>query len=71
MRQITGRYYQAQKQAQLITVCSRIAWVTLGSRRPRNVLDAQPPTQPPSGVAVDRPIRFGDGAYFEVVSPSA
>src|SRR5205823_6918549 len=35
------------------------------------VLDAQPPTQPHSGVAVDRPVRFGDGAYIEVVRPSA
>ena len=35
------------------------------------VLDAQPPAQPHRGVAVDHPIRFGDGAYFEVVRPSA
>src|ERR1700757_4601868 len=35
------------------------------------VLDAQPPAQPHSGVVVDRPIRFGDGAYIEVVRPSA
>src|SRR3954454_18750732 len=38
---------------------------------PDFVLDAQPPTQPHSGVVVDRPVRFGDGAYFEVVRPSA
>jgi hypothetical protein len=37
---------------------------------PDLVLDAQPPAQPPSGVVVDRPVRFGDGAYFEVVRPS-
>src|SRR5881409_3341428 len=35
------------------------------------VLDAQPPAQPHSGVVVDRPVRFGDGAYIEVVRPSA
>src|ERR1700730_6191072 len=38
---------------------------------PGFVLDAQPPAQPHSGVVVDRPVRFGDGAYFEVVRPSA
>src|ERR1700676_548440 len=34
---------------------------------PGFVLDAQPPAQPHSGVVVDRPVRFRDGAYFEVV----
>src|SRR5712671_6046033 len=38
---------------------------------PGFVLDAQPPAQPHSGVVVDRPVRFWDGAYFEVVRPSA
>src|SRR5215468_5498405 len=38
---------------------------------PDLVLEAQPPAQPHSGVAVDRPIRLGDGAYLEVVRPSA
>src|SRR5262245_807991 len=35
------------------------------------VLNAQPPAQPHSGVVVNRPVRFGDSAYFEVVRPSA
>ena len=38
---------------------------------PDLVLGAQPPAQPHSGVVVDRPVRFRDGAYFEVVRPSA
>src|SRR3974377_160385 len=38
---------------------------------PDLVLEAQPPAQPHSRVVVDRPVRFGDGAYFEVVRPSA
>jgi transposase len=33
--------------------------------------EAQPPAQPHSGVVVERPVRFCDGAYFEVVRPSA
>src|SRR5216683_1629263 len=35
------------------------------------VLEAQPPAQPHGGVVVDRPVRLGGGAYFEVVRPSA
>src|SRR4029077_12957408 len=38
---------------------------------PDLVLDAQPPAQPHRGVAVDRPVRLVDGAYLEVVRPSA
>src|SRR4029077_84129 len=38
---------------------------------PDLVLEAQPPAQPHSGVVVERPVRFCDGAYFEVVRPSA
>src|SRR5215472_14248698 len=38
---------------------------------PDLVLDAQPPAQPRSRVVVERPVRFGDGAYIEVVGPSA
>jgi hypothetical protein len=34
-------------------------------------VDAQPPAQPHSGVVVDRPVRFGDGTYFEVVRPKS
>src|SRR5215471_14130955 len=35
------------------------------------VLDAEPPTQPRSGVVVECPIRATDGAYVEVVRPPA
>src|SRR6516225_4647397 len=38
---------------------------------PDLVLGAQPPAQPHSGVVVDRPVRLVDGAYVEVVRPSA
>jgi hypothetical protein len=38
---------------------------------PEVVFDAQSPAQPHSGVVVDRPVRFGDGAYIEVVRPAA
>src|SRR5215510_12928737 len=46
-------------------------WIGPALASPDLVLDAQPPTQPHSGVVVDRPVRFGDGTYFEVVRPSA
>src|SRR3979490_3647341 len=46
-------------------------WIGPALASPGFVLDAQPPAQPHSGVVVDRPIRFGDGAYFEVVRPPA
>jgi hypothetical protein len=46
-------------------------WIGPALASPDLVLEAQPPAQPHSGVVVDRPIRFGDGAYLEVVRPSA
>ena len=48
-------------------------WIGPALTSPDPVLDAQPPAQPHSSVVVDvdRPIRFGDGAYIEVVRPSA
>src|SRR5262249_5468865 len=46
-------------------------WIGPALASPDFVLDAQPPAQPHSGVVIDRPVRFGDGAYFEVVRPSA
>jgi hypothetical protein len=46
-------------------------WIGPALASPDLVLDAQPPAQPHSGVVVDRPIRFCDGAYLEVVRPSA
>src|SRR5215475_11192494 len=46
-------------------------WIGPAPASPGFVLDAQPPAQPHSGVVVDRPVRFGDGAYFKVVRPSA
>ena len=48
-----------------------LEWISSALASPDLVLEAQPPAQPHSGVVVDRPIRFGDGAYFEVVRPSA
>src|SRR6516165_3054660 len=46
-------------------------WISPAFASPDLVFDAQPPAQPYSGVVVDRPIRLGDGAYTEVVRPSA
>src|SRR5262249_12311301 len=46
-------------------------WISPALASPDFVLEAQPPAQPHSGVAVDRPIRLGDGAYLKVVRPSA
>src|SRR6476646_3601481 len=46
-------------------------WISSAFASPDLVLEAQPPAQPHSGVVVDRPIRLDDGAYFEVVRPSA
>ena len=46
-------------------------WIGPALASPDLMLEAQPPAQPHSGVVVDRPVRLGDGAYFEVVRPSA
>src|SRR6266702_3358921 len=46
-------------------------WIGPAFASPDFVLGAQPPTQPHRGIAVDRPVRFVDGAYLEVVRPSA
>ena len=46
-------------------------WIGPALASPDLVLDAQPPAQPHRCVAVERPIRFADGAYLEVVRPSA
>ena len=45
-------------------------WIGPAPASPDLVLDAQPPAQPHSGVVVERPVRFGDGAYIEVVRPA-
>src|SRR5215472_4239683 len=46
-------------------------WISPAPASPDLVLEAQPPAQPHSGVVIDRPIRLVDGAYLEVVRPSA
>src|SRR5258708_4987538 len=46
-------------------------WISPALASPNLVLEAQPPTQPHSGVVVERPIRLVDGAYLEVVRPAA
>src|SRR5450631_2830417 len=46
-------------------------WIAPALASPDFVLGAQPPTQPHRGIAVDRPVRLVDGAYLEVVRPSA
>src|SRR5436189_1689418 len=46
-------------------------WISPALASPDLVLEAQPPTQPHSSVVVERPLRLVDGAYLEVVRPSA
>src|SRR6266566_7609126 len=46
-------------------------WISPAPASPDLVLEAQPPAQPHSCVVVERPIRFADGAYLEVVRPAA
>src|ERR1700676_5240926 len=46
-------------------------WIAPAPASPDLVLVAQPPAQPRSGIAVERPIRLADRAYLEVVRPAA
>src|SRR5436305_9808830 len=46
-------------------------WIGPAFATPIFVLELQPPAQPHRCVAVECPIRFADGAYLEVVRPSA
>src|SRR5437868_14493806 len=46
-------------------------WIAAALASSGLVLEAQPPTQPHSRIVVERPIRRIDGAYREVVRPSA
>jgi hypothetical protein len=49
----------------------RREWIGPACASPDVVLGTQPPAQPHSCVVVERPVRFVDGAYLEVVRPSA
>src|ERR1700675_1220589 len=46
-------------------------WIAPALATPGFVLELQPPAQPHRCVAVECPIRLADGAYLEVVPPSA
>src|ERR1700733_12894551 len=46
-------------------------WIGPALATPGFVLELQPPAQPHRCVAVECPIRLADGAYLEVVRPSA
>ena len=46
-------------------------WISPALASPDLVPVAQPPTQPRSGVVVERTVRAVDGAYLEVVRPAA
>src|SRR5712664_1578988 len=46
-------------------------WISPALAAPGFVLELQPPAQPHRCVAVECPIRLADGAYLEVVRPSA
>src|SRR5258707_2646485 len=67
-RRATTKLGQAYEAEVLVKVRE---WISSALASPDLVLEAQPPAQPRSGVVVDRPVRRGDGAYFEVVRPSA
>src|SRR6516164_7719269 len=43
---------------------------TLVTRSPLLVLIAEPPTQPPAGVPIDRAVGFADGTQTKVVGPA-
>src|SRR6266404_4458470 len=46
-------------------------WIAPALSTPGFVLELQPPAQPHRCIAVECPIRLADGAYLEVVRPSA
>src|SRR5260370_25110099 len=46
-------------------------WISPALAPPGFVLELQPPAQPHRCVAVECPTRLADGAYLEVVRPSA
>src|SRR4030081_3980520 len=46
-------------------------WIGPALATPGFVLELQPPAQPHRCVAIECPIRLADGAYLEVVRPSA
>src|ERR1700746_602847 len=46
-------------------------WIATALASPGLVLEAQPPAQPHSCVAVECPIRWGGGAHWKVVRPSS
>src|SRR6202022_281573 len=46
-------------------------WIAPASLSALLELGSQPPAQPRSDVAVDRPVRAADGPYLEVVCPAA
>src|ERR1700738_1038742 len=46
-------------------------WIAPAPSPPDFVLEAQPPAQPHRRVSIERSIRLADGAYLEVVRPSA
>src|SRR5664279_2151071 len=67
----TTRRAQAQSTYEPEVPVKVREWIGPALASPDLVLGAQPPTQPHRGIAVDRPVRFVDGAYLEVVRPSA
>src|SRR5260370_6097121 len=67
-RHVAPKPGQTHEPAGLVEVRE---WIAAALTSSGLVLEAQPPAQPHSRVAVERPIRRSDGAYGEVVRPSA
>src|ERR1017187_8432288 len=69
---LTPRYTTARAQTDETEVPVEVLeWISPAPTSPDLVLVAQPPTQPRSGVAVERTVRAADGSYIEVVRPAA
>src|SRR5471032_3444403 len=67
----TARRAQAGSDARARSLVEVREWIAAALASSGLVLEAQPPAQPHRRVAVERPIRRSDGAYREVVRPSA
>src|SRR5712691_4214288 len=67
-RHVAPKPGQTHEPAGLVEVRE---WIAAALAASGLVLEPQPPAQPHSRIAVDRAIRRSDGAYREVVRPSA
>src|SRR5437879_393260 len=63
--------FRARRLACVFLLTMNLFWIGPALATPGFVLELQPPAQPHRCVAVECPIRLADGAYLEVVRPSA